>query len=910
MDQIIPGFQKTQIHTDEGTSDEAPAAGSVALPGRDKTTIHNHRCESCGQLVISGGVKDQIGKAAQQSKKSRQKKRPLSQPQALVTSDSENGDSDRASLTSESSSQSGSTNSAFEELSSSQNLDLVDEQTKPERVDILYKVKCSEKGHLDKTFYSVAEFSGLEVYQVDTDQASIIEIITGVKGKSLSPNLKGQRKAQFQRNLKTEGIQFGRNFMVSEIMKTSLVVHSEALQNAIRHVVKYFPSQTMTGRKLTFQYPYEPLFIHYKRLKAYKYELENGYKIPTVPKVQNSTVKSLSEGAMIAGASDPTSTSIVPSDINETLDTDSPNFLLEEKTAYDIGVLVSFLAPEYEHSIESEKALHARGLASYKMLWLLLEPGIEVYGLVDGQYAAFVVTMVAELGNRSDYESWQVTVWALASAGGKIIRKQHLYEIFEFGGERDITSLEIFPCKYLDIQDGGKTKTRLEAQGRRYYDILSKLPMHLTYSGSTLDQKPITYRGQIIVDPKGYLKHFREQQSQRPGPPPPPRPPGQPRRVHHFAYESHAKGDGDPEKPADFGGGEMWKNYNNIDPKAATDNNSAMTPHHYRLLPRHFLGFALKVKVWMIFDLDNITPVVWPDANDDPMKHLVLPKRDKDIVQALSKKFEKGNESTWSADFIEDKGAGQVFLLHGPPGTGKTYTVECVAKYAQRPLLPLTVADIGTLESNIQAKLEKWFDLGENWGAILLIDEADVFLESRTTASLQRNSLVSVFLRTMEYYTGMLFLTTNRMGQIDDAFLSRIQVALGYSKLSTDAQMSIWEGFFEKLEDERRDLVISQRAKTFVLTDEKFRQMGWNGREIRNALHTAIALATHEKNLKKRDNRRGAGTDIDDVIEISEKHFEQLRERREVFIAYRDSIDRRTEEQRAAAAKDRARFQE
>jgi len=69
--------------------------------------------------------------------------------------------------------------------------------------------------------------------------------------------------------------------------------------------------------------------------------------------------------------------------------------------------------------------------------------------------------------------------------------------------------------------------------------------------------------------------------------------------------------------------------------------------------------------------------------------------------------------------------------------------LECVAKYAQRPLLPLTVADIGTEESSIQAKLEKWFDLGEKWGAILLIDEADVFLESRTTASLQRNSLVS-----------------------------------------------------------------------------------------------------------------------------------------------------------------------
>jgi uncharacterized protein (DUF2461 family) len=73
------------------------------------------------------------------------------------------------------------------------------------------------------------------------------------------------------------------------------------------------------------------------------------------------------------------------------------------------------------------------------------------------------------------------------------------------------------------------------------------------------------------------------------------------------------------------------------------------------------------------------------------------------------------------------------------------------------------------------------------------------------------------------------------------------------------------------------------------------------------ALHTAIALATHDK---KKRTPRGSATDESEVIEINEKHFEQLRERREVFITYRNSIDKRTEDQRAAAAKDRARFNE
>lgn len=37
---------------------------------------------------------------------------------------------------------------------------------------------------------------------------------------------------------------------------------------------------------------------------------------------------------------------------------------------------------------------------------------------------------------------------------------------------------------------------------------------------------------------------------------------------------------------------------------------------------------------------------------------------------------------------------------------------------------------------------------------VVLLDEADVFLEQRTLTDLQRNALVSVFLRVLEYYDG------------------------------------------------------------------------------------------------------------------------------------------------------------
>jgi hypothetical protein len=56
-------------------------------------------------------------------------------------------------------------------------------------------------------------------------------------------------------------------------------------------------------------------------------------------------------------------------------------------------------------------------------------------------------------------------------------------------------------------------------------------------------------------------------------------------------------------------------------------------------------------------------------------------------------------------------------------------------------------------------------------------DEADVFLEARGRGEndLRRNAMVSVLLRVLEYYDGILILTTNRMRSFDIAVQSRIR---------------------------------------------------------------------------------------------------------------------------------------
>ena len=98
----------------------------------------------------------------------------------------------------------------------------------------------------------------------------------------------------------------------------------------------------------------------------------------------------------------------------------------------------------------------------------------------------------------------------------------------------------------------------------------------------------------------------------------------------------------------------------------------------------------------------------------------------------------------------------------------------------------------------LEAQLFRIFQIAAHWGALLLLDEADVFLERRSRQNLPHNSLVSVFLRKLEYYEGIMFLTTNRAEEFDPEILSRIHLMLRYENPITEARRNIWANFLQK----------------------------------------------------------------------------------------------------------------
>ncbi|KAK6827299.1 ATPase [Apiospora arundinis] len=286
------------------------------------------------------------------------------------------------------------------------------------------------------------------------------------------------------------------------------------------------------------------------------------------------------------------------------------------------------------------------------------------------------------------------------------------------------------------------------------------------------------------------------------------------------------------------------------------------------------MGFALRSRMWERLDVELCKPA---NVNVKAIDTLVMPDDRKRMIKAIVQKHTSPasalampNTSTWGADFIQTKGEGQLFLLHGGPGVGKTYPTECIAELINRPLLSLTCADFGIDEESMEERLSKWFKLAEHWGAVMLLDEADVWLERRMISDLKRNTLVAVFLRCLEYYRGILFLTSNRVGTFDDAFISRIHVVIYYEDLGEPERKQIWKQFFDKLERERKDsIIVESRAKHFVLNDTEIRKIPWNGREIRNTFQTAVSLAEYRFYFE-------GGKEESDKIILDKVDFEQV----------------------------------
>lgn len=170
----------------------------------------------------------------------------------------------------------------------------------------------------------------------------------------------------------------------------------------------------------------------------------------------------------------------------------------------------------------------------------------------------------------------------------------------------------------------------------------------------------------------------------------------------------------------------------------------------------------------------NANSLIEYKYNVDSFSNLVIPQDHKNVINIFI-----NDDEALDDNLVEGKSGGIIVLCHGAPGMGKTLTAEIVSESKGKPLYRVHASQLGTNPEKIEEKMVSILRRSERIGAILLIDEADTYMRKRGV-NIDQDAIVGVFLRLLEYYRGILFLTTNLIDEIDDAILSRINIHIKY----------------------------------------------------------------------------------------------------------------------------------
>ena len=202
-------------------------------------------------------------------------------------------------------------------------------------------------------------------------------------------------------------------------------------------------------------------------------------------------------------------------------------------------------------------------------------------------------------------------------------------------------------------------------------------------------------------------------------------------------------------------------------------------------LPVHFymLMFHLDLHHYVWVHVDDMQPYAY---QPELKTKLVLPPEQTDLIDILTAEMD-----VLMDDIVSGKSGGTTVLCAGPPGVGKTLTAEVYSEIIRRPLYRVHSGQLGLNVAAMETALKEVLTRAQRWGAVMLIDEADVYIKKRDD-NITMNAVVGVFLRVLEYFNGLLFLTTNRVDDIDEAIVSRCIALIRFYPPDRVDRKKIW----------------------------------------------------------------------------------------------------------------------
>ncbi|EMD93836.1 hypothetical protein COCC4DRAFT_76131 [Bipolaris maydis ATCC 48331] len=563
-------------------------------------------------------------------------------------------------------------------------------------------------------------------------------------------------------------------------------------------------------------------------------------------------------------------------------------------------LLLSYVDEDFGATRKALKPMVKAGTITYDLVWALFKPNTiaftPTYNNKDDARCFRVGTAYETENWLTGIKSWCVDGKYLEYDGKSFGLGEHEVSIQAFKGHKKITGLAAYPLKYH--KDAKGIKKQLVERGKKFVALQGmnyRVQKGIAYMKHKNSIVRFIVNGRVMIDPA----MFRRMNPNYP--------------LSYLRPDELADNeDNDDDEECCCNSSEdedgekkermrtvMWKDRRGrkhairvpqsvVDKEMGTgteqpldrdddtkeEQRQVLTEEELIIASPVVLGFAFSEKLWLEFSLSGIEEIKW---NEEAFSSLVLPSQIKQNLKGLVSSHRFHAAKTID-DVIQGKGKGLNVVLHGPPGVGKTLTGESIAEYLQCPLYAVSAGELGTNSRALEADLNRIMEITHAWGAILLLDEADVFLEARQPNDLHRNSLVSVFLRLTEYYQGILFLTTNRVETFDEAFQSRIHMGIRYEELSARARRDIWQQHVGRVQRMKG----SQGMKAFSEADfDVLSQRVLNGRQIKNTVKTSQAIAVAEQSAFSMEHVRRvleAGQAFDDDMRGGKGYRDAMRQ--------------------------------
>ncbi|KAF1931068.1 P-loop containing nucleoside triphosphate hydrolase protein [Didymella exigua CBS 183.55] len=570
----------------------------------------------------------------------------------------------------------------------------------------------------------------------------------------------------------------------------SIVVQSPLLKKLLAGVLKNYPGVTVGLNRLEFSGKFEPLIHRWAELQA------------AISKLGSTTEE-------------------------------------QRTTKQHAELLQGILVKEFKGLIDTSQDMMSKGVMNFDLLWTLYQPGATIFSRQDGQETAMTLNTTRYGLDSKGVPCFWITGKYVDWDGTKFGTQKLNICIFVFTGTRAIGSLKAYPLDYHHdakalrerlITRGAKAEGLAGSNYRAYHGVAWRM-------GQFGTKDKYNVKGRIVIDTYGWNRF-------NPGSAVYIMPLTQKEAITEDSSSEMDEHDEDGEEVDEDEENEEEDDYDEddggmpIDGRFADEDDESTQPAplttDQRLICTPVLrGYSLKNKSWLNFFVNCVEDIEW---QKDAFDRLVLPKNQKELILGFTESQRK-NRDTFD-DVIEGKGRGMIILLCGPPGVGKTLTSEAVAEEMKVPLYLMSAGDLGFDPRLVETKLQDILEMCSRWNAVLLLDEADVFLEQRSLHELERNKLVSIFLRVLEYYEGTMFLTTNRVETFDPAFQSRIHISLDYQELSIDSRKTVWDNFLNN----------STQEHTITAPQlSELARMNMNGRQIKNILKIARLLASRKE---------------------------------------------------------------